>query len=231
VRLIDRKSFRDTLATDLAVAELWRATLEFIDPSISRPALKTHLETIAKNYPRTRFGEDAKELAKRLRKMIREDEARQNRVFSARPLSRDEHISDLIFQLRDQTALQRGQPARCDIFRMIDGSSNSPAHQLLAIGYPAVPQLITALDDKSLSRCVAFHRNFYFSHFPLSVGNCALQILEKIAGQRFFVRTNATYLYTPEQIASARNDALTWWREAQGGKPTRPTSLDSSQLR
>lgn len=227
-RLMDRKPFHKILATDLATSELWRATLEFIDPAILRPALKTHLEAIAKNYPHTELAEDAKEMAKRLASMIREDEARQNRVHSSQPLTLHEQISDLIFQLRDQTVLQRGQPARCNIFQTIDGSTNSPAHQLLAIGYPAVPQLIATLDDKSLSRCVAFHRNFYFSHFVLSVGNCSLQILEKIAGQQFFVRTNATYIYTPDQITSARNAALSWWSHTQYEKLSPPSALDSS---
>ena len=65
--------------------------------------------------------------------------------------------------------------------------AGSPSTQLVAIGEPALEQLIDAVDDDRFTRCVGYHRNFYFSHGIIRVGGCCLRIIEriKLSGREF----------------------------------------------
>ena len=71
-------------------------------------------------------------------------------------------VAELIYQLRNQNGQQWSQPGACDIF-LDERGEESPAGRLVAIGFPAVPQLIEVIEDKRFTRSVGYHRNFYFS--------------------------------------------------------------------
>src|SRR5262249_32673969 len=127
---------------------------------------------------------------------------------------------DLIFHLREQNGRQWSQPGSCDIFLVVGAGGqmvgDSPAHQLVDIGYNAVPQLIEALEDKRLTRSVGFHRDFYFSHHVLRVGDCSLAVLERIACRSFWEGkyTNAAMIKDGEE-KETRKRVQAWWDEFQ----------------
>ena len=74
------------------------------------------------------------------------------------------------------------------------------------MGYDAVPQLIHHLEDERFTRSVGFHRNFYFSHHVLRVSDCALAILEEIAGLRFWQSTD-------KEVAKSKERVVAWYAE------------------
>jgi hypothetical protein len=67
-------------------------------------------------------------------------------------LSVDDQVRELIYRLRDQNGHQMIYPGRCDICCEWGGTTNSPVHQLVRLGYPAVPWLIGILESDTLAR-------------------------------------------------------------------------------
>lgn len=209
------KNLQQQLAADLAHAEMWRAVEQFGEPEISREQLLAKFDWIVKNFPESEHFARAKETATLLKQMVQEDQehAKQRKAGKALvELSEKEQIAELIFQLRDQNGHQWSQPGSCDIFNtsfgIPHGKEDSPAHQLLRIGYGAVPQLIEALDDERFTRSVGFHRAFYFSHHVLRVNDCAERILTRIAGREFTSRRD----HGP---ASIKHDVSNWYERLQ----------------
>lgn len=206
-------SLKSALAQDISHASMWQAVLDFENPSVTRPQLLEKFRWIVKHFPDSKHTERAGATADLLTKMVKEDEAHAK---SAQPLDKLEgkqRVAELIFQLRDQNGQQWSQPGSCDIFAD-PREDESPAHQLVAIGYDAVPQLIEALDDERFTRSVGYHRNFYFSHHVLRVGDAALAVLETIAGRRFYQRTNTNAEAVKDgQAQTLKKAALVWWAE------------------
>lgn len=181
--------FRKRLACDLAHAEMWTAVLKFGNPTESRERLRARFEHIVEHYPESKHVERAKEHAAQLATMVREDREHAERRQAGKPvaeLTGDERIAELIFQLREQNGRQYAQPGACDIFHTGDDKQDSPAHQLVAIGYDAVPQLIEAIEDRRFSRSIGYVRSHFFSHHVLRIGDCAHLILAVIAGRGFY---------------------------------------------
>src|SRR5215471_18539331 len=134
-------------------------------------------------------------------------------------LGRFEHILDR-FPLSaevapNQNGRQTCQPGSCRVFADERGEQ-SPAHQLVRLGFDAVPQLIDALEDERFTRSVGFYRDYCFSHHVLRVGDCALEILEQIAGRTFWqgTYTNAA-MVKDGQAAQTKQLVLAWWNELQ----------------
>ncbi|HVM62013.1 MAG TPA: hypothetical protein VMV72_14220 [Verrucomicrobiae bacterium] len=127
-----------------------------------------------------------------------------------------ERVAELIFQLRDQCGQQFSQPGWCDVFEDPRGEQ-SPASQLVAIGYGAVPQLIDALNNQRFTRSVGFHRNFYFSHYVLRVSDSALAVLQRIAGRTFYTPacTSCYWSRDGKPDDSTKEAVLAWWNEFQ----------------
>ena len=182
---------------DLAHAAMWCAVTNICDISVGRPQLLTQFQAIVTNYPASKYHGAAKRSVDILTAMIAEDQAHMR--IAPTDLDRlpdKERVRELIFQLRDLNGKQ------WSIFDDQHGRTNTAAHQLVAIGYPAVPQLIAAIDDPSLTRSVrvaSFGINLgsYFSYTVLTVGDCALAILANIAGRSL----------------ESRRIAQTWWDE------------------
>src|SRR5436190_12900620 len=171
----ETRSFRELLADEFSMDALWRITLDFSAPKISRKAILTKLEAELKRYPATHYTPQLKEMAKRLRKMEAEDGEHAAKTKPFDQMTPAEQVAELIFQLRDQNGAQQGQPGWCDIFANDDekGKNPSPALRLVNMGYAAVPALIEVLGSETYSRSVGFHRDFHFSHTVLTVGDCA----------------------------------------------------------
>ena len=225
------KEFRTRLANDLGYATLWRATLDFGDLKVTRPQLLEAFERVARNYPGTEYADRARETADTLRRMVAEDAAHAAKP--AGPLESlppDERVALLVFRLRDQHGRQISQPGACNIFfddEVADNNPPSPAAQLAALGTAAVPGLIAALDDKTLSRSVGFWRDFTFSHYVLTVGDCAEQILDRISGRQFFRgHTTSSYMGKDEQTQEVKKAVEAWWKTVQT-KGERQTLIDT----
>jgi len=100
------------------------------------------------------------------------------------------------------TLEQYRQPGSCDIFcdrrddtllgRMAEGHGKSPAARLVAIGEPALEQLIESVDDDRFTRSVEYWRSFCFSHRVIRVGECCLTIINRIkpTGRQFDIEGN-----------------------------------------
>jgi hypothetical protein len=196
-------SLQELIAADIAHMETWRATLAFQSP-LSRPELLKKFRWLERNFPKSEHAETVAKTAAMLETMVAEDERHAQERRPGLPfeeLTRLEQIAELIFQLRDQQGYQWSQPGSCDVLNTHDGADDSPGHKLVEYGYAAIPQLAAALDDERLTRSVGFHRDFYFSHTVLTVGDAAEQILHRIAGRRF------------DDDQSPRDSALAWHAE------------------
>ncbi len=202
------------LPNELADSLIWQYVLDFEDPTVSRATLLKEFERFAKDFPKSTHAPLASETVSILQEMVREDsEHPTTRPLAELPIK--ERVAELIFQLRDQNGHQWSQPGSCDIFAD-ERREKSPASQLVAIGFDAVPQLINALDDTRFTRCVGFHRNFYFSHHVLRVGDCAVEIVERIAGRQFFnPRTTNSAMQKDGETLTTKKLVQDWWKEVQ----------------
>ncbi|HEY1786044.1 MAG TPA: hypothetical protein VGG30_10865 [Pirellulales bacterium] len=221
-----RRGLEDRVSDQIAHQEMWRAIVAFGDAAISRQQLLDRFQWIIKTFPHSEHFERAKATATLLAMMIVED-----RNHPAQPatgpewerLDRKEQVAELIVQLRDQNTRQLMQPGSCSIFLRPDSDEDTPAHRLAKIGFDAVPQLIDALSDPRPTRSVGYLRDFRFSHHVLTVGDCAQQILNQIAGRSFF-KFNHTggYMAQDGRIDSVAAAAREWYAEVlkKGEKQT-----------
>lgn len=225
----ESKPMREALEIELGHVEMWRSVLEcggltfgwtFWDglaPALlPREELAAAFRRIERHFPSSPHVDDAKEMAVRLERMVKEDRehpAIPPDVWEQLPL--DKRIAELVWRLRDQNGHQFSQPGWCSVLGWSD-EGDSPAHQLLKIGYPAVPALIETLTDRRLSRSVGFHRNFHYSHTVLTVGDCAQQILNRITGRSFYERDSTSGYMTNEfKEELVQDEAREWWAEFQ----------------
>ena len=105
-------------------------------------------------------------------------------------------------------------PGGSDIFAPMRRATNTPAHQLVRLGYAAVPQLIAALDDKTLSRSVS-HGMVISQQTVLTVGDCAKAILERIAGTSFPEARTSSDLSSGADRPATRKAVESWWAASQ----------------
>ena len=213
----------DALAEDLSHSKTWKAFVRFGNTKVSRKELLTEFREIFRFYPQNKHRKRVQQTIVMLERMIREDE-----VHAKSPIqnpSRQQQIADLIFRLRDQNGQQWSQPGSCDIFSgdrfakgsNIDPSKRSPAWQLREIGFDAVPKLIEVLDDKTFTRSVGYHRNFYFSHRVLRVGDCAERIIADIAGRGFYQRKHTNGAMQKDgAVGTVKEQIEQWWAEIDG---------------
>lgn len=211
------KSFRESLEKNLAFVVMAHAVDSFGDPSISRPQLRRMFQSIATNYPDSMWNEKAVRVVDILGRMIAEDEAHaKNPVTNFDQLQVDARISELLFRLREQNGHQIFQPGQCDIFEdLAPGSNtNTPAHQLVRLGYAAIPRLIAALDDQTFTRSVGSWPGNWYG--VMTVGDCAEAILQRITGRSFYTWTPSANDNSEDQRMSAtRKAAEAWWAECQ----------------
>ena len=209
-------SLIEFLKKDQAHTRMWRAVLAFGTPKISRPKLLAQFEDITKHFPESKHVERAQKTVDLLKKMIEEDKAHAaKQILPLDELEGEALIAELIYQLRNQNGQQWSQPGACDIF-LDERGEESPAAKLVTLGFPAVPQLIEVLEDQGFTRSVGYHRNFYFSHHVLRVGDCAERILCRIAGRSFYQRTYTNGAMAKDgQATSIKKQIEAWWKEVK----------------
>jgi hypothetical protein len=212
------RSMQEELEIDLGHAAMWGAVLrcggsEKLEP---RTALLEAFRRIVRLFPHCEHVERASQIAVILERMVKEDE--QHPALNQAQidqLPQDKRIAELIWLLRDQNGHQWSQPGWCDVFSMSE-QGISPAHQLLAIGYPAAPALIEALTDDRFSRSVGYGRSFFFSHTILTIGDCAQQVLARISGQNFYSPGSTSGdMSNEDKMLAVQQAARKWWEEYQ----------------
>jgi hypothetical protein len=208
---------------DPATLAIWKATLDFENVSNTRSQLLVEFYAVATNYPTSQYAPLAWQTVATLTQMVAEDAAHaKTAVTNLDSLSLTDRVQELIFQLRDQNGHQFAPPGSWGVFPDRQ-NSNSPAQQLMAIGYPAVPQLINALDNPTLTRSVVFEggswryeRNLAFPHAVLTVGDCAVAILQRIAGKSFYQAPSSSgYMSNEHKNSETRQAVESWWSDFQ----------------
>ena len=210
-------SFDKALREDLAYLMTWRAILEFGELKTSRTDLLVSFQKILQHFPDSRQTDRVRQTVSILETMVAEDRTHlPSKQLTA--MTDKERIAELVFQLRDQNGRQWSQPGWCDVFDDPRGEE-SPAAQLRSIGFAAVPELINAIDDNRFTRSVEFHRDFYFSHRVLSVGECAEAIIAQIAQRRF----------RDQQKSDVKRNIEFWWNEIKD-KGERQVLIEAASL-
>jgi hypothetical protein len=209
---------RNLVMEELAEQEMCFAMVAFADPSVSRSEILHRLDHIIKHYGTTLYHRPAQESAILLRKMIKED-AEHAAWLASYPNAQNDstgRVTELIFQLREQNGEQLYCPGKCDIFVTLLGKKDTPAHQLVKLGYAAVPQLIEHLDDDRFTRSVDCQRPYFFSHSVLRIQDCVLAILERITGRRFWKSPYISYM-SQDTLAcvETKKKAQAWYAEYQ----------------
>lgn len=164
-----------------------------------------------------RIVERAAELAGQLRAMAKEDE-----TFKAPqlPLSKEQEIALLIYQLRDVAETAVWVPGRVNIF--LSKKPDSPAVRLRDMHYRIVPEMIRLLDDRRPTRSVDDPMN---GGHVLRYCDVALQIIGSIAGhpdyradKLFDERTRrGTYLGNADEETRRQiiDRVKAWWAQQQ----------------
>jgi hypothetical protein len=192
-----------------------------------RAVILEALRQALRRFPKDAGAKQAGAVASILEKMVEED--RRHHAANAEDLAKrsvDEQVAEWIFQLRDQTG--QIDPYSPDNYALnpVNPELPDPARELVKIGTPAVPQLLAALDDERLSRCLRVtpmmprEREWNI----LTVGKCAEMILGMIAGRHFTT--------IPPNPSATRPAIASWWTEVQtkGEKQTLIDALSGGQL-
>ena len=198
-----KSSLNEALAEEIGHAMMWRAVLDFGDPSIERISLLMKFRNFRDRFPESEHVQRARDTIEILEEML-DEERRRPEPKPQTEMTNQERIAELIFELRNQNGEQVSQPGWCDIFLDPRGE-DSPAAQLRKIGYDAIPQLMAVLKDQRFTRSVGYHRDFYFSHEVLRVGECAEAIIAFIAQRRFGDHNNN----------NIEQEVRLWWDEVQ----------------
>jgi len=134
--------------------------------------------------------------------------------------------AELVFALRDEFHLApRFRPLSDQTFHPPDRPTGpTPGQRLIAMGLRAVPALLAARDDQSLSRCVRINR-FGQVAAPRTVGDLAEIVLVEIAGFRpdnwdEWAKIATTAGIEAAVVAHAERgdaDAIGWWYSRHPG--------------
>ena len=193
----------------------------------TRVAFRDEIKRLVLNFPQADFAKTeasaGREMARELDRMIGEDASHAKRPPPA-TLQGRARIAELIFLLRDQHGPQRTMPGYPDFVcgwalsedaRRACEAVDSPVRQLINFGPAAVPQLIGALDDTRMTRAVHYYRAGLPTQV-LRIGDCALQILETISGQRFTSVAAPLHTLSKNERKTLKDNVNKWWEMVRG---------------
>jgi hypothetical protein len=203
-----------TIREEVDTAWIWRATLACGDREVDRGELLENFRQYLRSFPEGRFVKEARDMAQQLERMVQEDLAHQQDSRPFRTMSQAVRVEELIYRLRDEKGFQLTVPGHAS--SMAAARTESPAWQLVAMGHAAVPKLIEAIGDRRLTRTVGCWRDFVFSHYVVRVGDCAVEILEQIAGRRFWTETTThSYVLKDGLENEVRAEVISWWEQVR----------------
>ncbi len=183
----------------------------------SRTDVLSSWEESLKVYPHSRYREQLLDYLATLRDQIRQEKDLLTKVVDdPEKLSVEERIAYFIARFSDVHGVQDSQPGYCMTVGFgppRKGSGTCLSDSVVAIGPPALPLLIEHLTDRRLTRSVGFRRNFEPNRTVLRVQDVALECIEKILGQTFYVRKSSlSYLSTesPEVREKVIKEIKAW---------------------
>lgn len=190
------------------------------DKQVQRPQILLAVQVFLKLFPDSRHEEYLNKLREKLAKLVEQDKDHvQPTNISVLPI--DAQVDEWIFQLRNQFGIDiQDRPifnhnlkvTRSDFERNETVGAANPSKQLIMLGHAAVPKLIDAIEDDTLTRSIDFQFQFHMRPWQkpddevITVGQCAEAILAKLSGRRFGDGA------TP---ASTKAAALEWWNEVK----------------
>lgn len=181
------------------------------DPDVPWTAALAGVKDYLARFSSGEYVEWAREVLPNLERVAKESAEPRVKDIDSLPL--DARVAELVFLLREQRGRQWIHPGECDVF-VDDRGEKSPAHQLVRIGYTAVPQLIAVLADPRPTRSSQSLDRHTPQGSVLAVGDVAAQVLTKIANRRFDASLDRTM--TPETRRKVvQATAHAWWREAK----------------
>jgi len=196
-----RESFLSRLKLDVAHALMWRTVELIADDDVSRTELLRRFQCVADDCSTNQHVESAREYVEILERMVREDEeqADRQRRRAGREPTTEERVADLIYGLREinETAWRYS-------------GESEPVRELRAVGHAAVPQLLDALDDTTLTRTVWCWRTHSFSHRVTRVEPYVQKVLGEITGRTSPADGGFVAIGNP-----AEQWYRDWWRDMQ----------------
>ncbi len=197
---------------DVAVHSFWREMKRLRRDD--RAAVLVGLDAALAIYPHSKYGKSVTEVDNQLRRQVEEDrDLKALAVSDPGTLQLEEQIAYYIARFPDASGRSMFVPTFLR-FTGMHGEEN-PADRVVAIGRPAVPQLLKHLVDRRVTRAVTSRRG---KNWPvvLRVQDVALECIEKIVGARLYRRT-ASPLYLSDEESAVRErvikDIRAWWAE------------------
>lgn len=206
-------TLQQEIAARISGDEWTLSIIAFGDQSVSRERLHARFTRLVKNFPSRAKHVDT--TIAMLEQMLKEDEEHATSKNTTKPfadLSNEEQIAELIFQLREQPGSSGPFGGG---FISTGGGKDTPADRLIEIGHDAVPQLIETLQDQRFSRAVGYYDKYGRLPYVMTVGECAYQTLEKIAGRSFGYYESRYEHISDEKRRAIKERIEDWYAQTQ----------------
>ena len=178
----------------------------------ARPQFLATCKKILATYPRSFYAPQLRSLIAPLEREIAVAVPQSVRK-AATARTPEENIQALIFQMREIA----GQPGGGEgmFHAVVSFEKPTPVDELVAIGTPAIPFLIAALEDAAPTRAIVWRRSWEPYQSLLRRQDLAMHCLERIVGCQFYDEASTSiYLHsdTPARRKSAIDNVRAWWR-------------------
>lgn len=203
----------ESLKENMAHVLMYSAIEDLSDPTVSWSNLRDRVAIVADHFPRSEITDLAAEYRPILDEMAKEDRLRKPVPTDIESLPVQQQVDIWVYELRNQRGTQGTHTGFCDIFSD-PRRGQSPADKLVELGIPAVPRLIQALDDRSLTRCSAWDMHHGLPDVTLRVRDVALQVLSSISFLRIAGREQEGLL-TDKTATETKQIAEAWLNKVQ----------------
>jgi hypothetical protein len=160
-------------------------SMDFANADLTRKQLLERHEKWMEVFPDHRLSEYLRPRLAILTRMVAEDSAKQARPANEPPA--EDSPEALIFQLRDEFhPVQKWIFSGWFVATTAEKKESRPALRLERLRFKAVPALLKTIGEETLTRCVWYSSRYGGSFEILDIGTFAEEILQAIAGLRFY---------------------------------------------
>lgn len=206
----------------------WLRGVKRFGEGAPREELKARFREVLKRFPGSEYAERAKALLVGIEPQLAAERSYRVPNWKAwQRLSTEEKLRHLVFNLKDLDGQQLSQPGSCSVFSASQrfppgapprprpgqffGPGTSVADRFIDLGWLSIPTLIELIDDRRPTRSLGYWRTFAPDSFlVLTYGDAAVQILERICGERF--SASSEYV-SVDGAGSVKAAALGWWKK------------------
>lgn len=206
--------FAVNLQQDLRYLLAWNAFVDCRDPRIDRRQLAARFAAIHKLCPLA-GPPVAPQFARMLDSLAAEDEAHAKVSPDAfAHLTPEAQARELVYQLRDESTTFDDLGSRPGA---VAYQGNGAAERLTALGRPAVPALLEALEDRRPTRGL-WSLRLWESIGVKPICDVAIEVVAKIAGLDFrWLIDSAEPVFSPEESSAAVALAREWGKAVAAG--------------